>query len=366
MFSDTDDPPPTFLDALPLLSTVPGFLAVFGVLDGLCVATRTSVLLATDDSSDSGVLSAALAPFAPAPWVVHGPDGLHLVEEAKAEAAQAFGRMSAFQGQMGMFVRAYAYMRSHGADGLRQVSEDAVLNANYVLRSLDDVLEAPFGTSGPCMHEALFSDDGLPEGFSTLDIAKGLIDEGYHPISSLMVFADVGENFRHSLVALRGWSERLERVVVEGEGHLGPGLLAEHHDADPVVGPRLHELGHHGLGGLEQGPVLLRRLEQSGSCDAHGDVDGAVGVDAHEQRRHEPHDDLGAEAAPDVLADRDVVADGRRGEDVVERDAGEALRRDDARARAAAEHSQRARPRGPCARESGQGHLRLGRHRLAG
>src|SRR5665213_4277581 len=78
------------------------------------------------------VLSAALAPFAPAPWVVSDASGFHLVEEAKDEAAQAFGRMCAFQGQMGMFVRALAYMLSHGSDGLRQVAEDAVLNANYI------------------------------------------------------------------------------------------------------------------------------------------------------------------------------------------------------------------------------------------
>ncbi len=91
--------------------------------------------------------------------------------------------MVAFHGQMGMFVRAAAYMMSHGADGLRQVSEDAVLSANYILRSLDDVLEAPFGASGPCMHEALFSDDGMAAGFTTLDIAKGLIDEGFHPMT---------------------------------------------------------------------------------------------------------------------------------------------------------------------------------------
>jgi glycine dehydrogenase subunit 2 len=84
---------------------------------------------------------------------------------------------------MGMFTRALAYIMSHGADGLRQVAEDAVLNANYILRSLEDVLEAPFAHGGPCMHEALFSDNGLAEGFSTLDIAKGLIDEGYHPMT---------------------------------------------------------------------------------------------------------------------------------------------------------------------------------------
>ena len=132
------------------------------------------------------VFSAALAPFAPLPFVERRDDGYVLIEEESATAehhAQAFGRMVAFHGQMGMFVRAAAYLLSHGADGLRQVSEDAVLAANYILRELDDVLVAPFGASGPCMHEALFSDAGLAEGFSTLDIAKGLIDEGFHPMT---------------------------------------------------------------------------------------------------------------------------------------------------------------------------------------
>jgi glycine dehydrogenase subunit 2 len=132
------------------------------------------------------VLSEALAPFGPLPYTARMADGhIRLIEEAEAaeDHPQSFGRMCAFHGQMGMFTRALAYIMSHGADGLRQVAEDAVLNANYVLRSLEDVLDAPFAHSGPCMHEALFSDDSLPEGFSTLDIAKGLIDEGYHPMT---------------------------------------------------------------------------------------------------------------------------------------------------------------------------------------
>ncbi|WCT71842.1 aminomethyl-transferring glycine dehydrogenase subunit GcvPB [Sphingomonas naphthae] len=131
------------------------------------------------------VFSEALAPFAPLPFVEKQDGQYLLVEEENAEEhhASTFGRMVAFHGQMGMFTRAASYMLSHGADGLRQVAEDAVLNANYVLRSLDDVLDAPFGPSGPCMHEALFSDEGLAEGFTTLDIAKGLIDEGYHPMT---------------------------------------------------------------------------------------------------------------------------------------------------------------------------------------
>ncbi len=132
------------------------------------------------------VLSEALAPFGPIPFVAKMPDGGYkLVEEESADEmhSQTFGRMTAFHGQMGMFTRALAYILSHGADGLRQVAEDAVLNANYVLRSLDDVLDSPFGSSGPCMHEALFTDEDLAEGFTTLDIAKGLIDEGFHPMT---------------------------------------------------------------------------------------------------------------------------------------------------------------------------------------
>ena len=132
------------------------------------------------------VLSAALCPFGPLPFTeLHADGSLTLVEEESAgeRQPQSFGRMSAFHGQMGMFTRALAYILSHGADGLKQVAEDAVLNANYVLRSLDDVLDAPFGASGPCMHEALFTDHGLAEGFTTLDVAKGLIDEGFHPMT---------------------------------------------------------------------------------------------------------------------------------------------------------------------------------------
>lgn len=130
------------------------------------------------------VLSEALAPFAPVPFVVHGNDGFRLVEHRgpDGEAGQSFGRMKGFHGQMGMFVRALAYMLSHGADGLRQASEDAVLNANYVLARLKDRLSTPY--PGPCMHEALFDDRFLKgTGVGTLDFAKALIDEGFHPMT---------------------------------------------------------------------------------------------------------------------------------------------------------------------------------------
>jgi len=131
------------------------------------------------------VLSEALAPFVPVPFVIKDGDGCRLVEHESAalDGAQPFGRLSAFHGQMGMYVRALAYMMSHGADGIRQASEDAVLNANYVRARLADVLSQPFGDR-PCMHEVLFDDRFLKgTGVSTLDFAKALIDEGFHPMT---------------------------------------------------------------------------------------------------------------------------------------------------------------------------------------
>ncbi|MFM9735719.1 aminomethyl-transferring glycine dehydrogenase subunit GcvPB, partial [Streptomyces niveiscabiei] len=87
----------------------------------------------------------SLAPFAPVPFVVLENGAYRLVEsKADALASKSFGRMKAFHGQMGMFIRALTYMLSHGADGLWQVATDAVLNANYILASLKDVMSAPF------------------------------------------------------------------------------------------------------------------------------------------------------------------------------------------------------------------------------
>jgi glycine dehydrogenase subunit 2 len=127
------------------------------------------------------VFSAALAPYVPLPYVVHDQSGFRLVE-TKEGGAEPFGRLKTFHGQMGMFVRALTYMLSHGADGIRQASEDAVLNANYLLARLEDVMTPAF--AGPCMHEGLFDDRFLKDtGVSTLDFAKALIDEGFHPMT---------------------------------------------------------------------------------------------------------------------------------------------------------------------------------------
>ncbi len=126
-------------------------------------------------------LSARLAPFAPVPFVRRDGDALSVVEHAAG--SESFGRLTAFHGQMGMFVRALSFILSHGADGLRQASEDAVLSANYLRASLNDAMSAPFGDR-VCMHEALFDDRWLKDtGLTTLDFAKAMIDEGFHPMT---------------------------------------------------------------------------------------------------------------------------------------------------------------------------------------
>ncbi|MBT8471883.1 MAG: aminomethyl-transferring glycine dehydrogenase subunit GcvPB [Marinicaulis sp.] len=134
------------------------------------------------------VLSEALAPFAPVPFVVREGDKYKLIETRRAakaedgEAAQSFGRLTAFHGQMGMFTRALSYMMSHGVDGVKQAAEDAVLNANYVLTRLKAEMSPAF--DGYCMHEALFDDSFLKDtGVETIDFAKAMIDEGYHPMT---------------------------------------------------------------------------------------------------------------------------------------------------------------------------------------
>jgi glycine dehydrogenase subunit 2 len=185
------------------------------------------------------VLSAALAPFAPLPLLVHDQNGFRFIEDRAdtPEGAKPFGRMCAFHGQMGMFVRALSYMLSHGADGIRQASEDAVLSANYILASLKDVMSAPFG-NGPCMHEALFDDSFLKgTGVETLDFAKALIDEGYHPMTMYFPLVVHGamliepteseskeslDRFIHVLraMALEAKAGRKERF--EGAPHLAP------------------------------------------------------------------------------------------------------------------------------------------------
>lgn len=120
-----------------------------------------------------------LKPHLPLPWIRQDGDRFYFITEND----HSIGRLKAFQGQFGMFVRALTYMKSHGGDGLKQVAEDAVLNANYVLSQLKDLYHVPF--EGHCMHECLLSDKLQKEkGVTTLDIAKAMIEYGIHPMTT--------------------------------------------------------------------------------------------------------------------------------------------------------------------------------------
>lgn len=123
-----------------------------------------------------------LAPYMPVPVVVYDENADRYSLQYEDERPESLGRLKGFSGQFGMHVRALSYILSHGADGLKQVSEDAVLNANYILSQLSDDYHVPY--EGPCMHECMLTDKGLKEkGVQTLDIAKTLIEHGFHPMT---------------------------------------------------------------------------------------------------------------------------------------------------------------------------------------
>jgi glycine cleavage system P protein (glycine dehydrogenase) subunit 2 len=118
-----------------------------------------------------------LEPFLPTPVVVTKPDGTLGFDYNRP---QSIGRVRMFYGNFGMFVRALAYIMANGPEGLRQTTEDAVLNANYIRKHLLGLYELPYDT--PTMHEVVFSDKiQTRKGIKTGDIAKRLIDYGFHP-----------------------------------------------------------------------------------------------------------------------------------------------------------------------------------------
>lgn len=121
------------------------------------------------------VCTAALKPFLPDPTVEKTEDGYRL-----KRAEKAFGRLLCFHGNIGVMYKAYAYIRNIGADGLRKVSEAALINANYLKEKLKPYFDLPFD-NGPCMHEFVLSgDQQKKEGVKTLAMAKRLLDYGFH------------------------------------------------------------------------------------------------------------------------------------------------------------------------------------------
>ncbi len=116
-----------------------------------------------------------LSPFLPVPVVARTGETYRL----DYDRPQSIGRVRAFFGNFGIMVRAWAYIRTLGAEGLRQASEMAVLNANYVRARLEGSYHLPHRRRS--LHEVVFSDRDLGGGCHTLDVAKRLIDYGYHP-----------------------------------------------------------------------------------------------------------------------------------------------------------------------------------------
>ncbi len=136
--------------------------------------------------------SAELAPFLPVPRVVRAEtrpsesvpdaDRTQLQFQLDYDAPESIGRVKAFYGNFGMMVRALSYIYTHGADGLKEATEAAVLNARYLDAKLQEDFDKPFQSD--CMHETIFSHKlQSRKGVHTLDIAKRLIDYGFHPMT---------------------------------------------------------------------------------------------------------------------------------------------------------------------------------------
>ncbi|OFV94660.1 MAG: glycine dehydrogenase (aminomethyl-transferring) [Acidobacteria bacterium RIFCSPLOWO2_12_FULL_54_10] len=118
-----------------------------------------------------------LEPFLPVPVLVQKSDGTFILESNRLKS---IGRVRAFYGNFGMLIRALAYALANGSDGLKQVTEDAVLNSAYVRKHLEGTYDLPY--PAPSLHECVFSDrKQAAKGVRTGDIAKRLIDYGFHP-----------------------------------------------------------------------------------------------------------------------------------------------------------------------------------------
>jgi glycine dehydrogenase subunit 2 len=118
-----------------------------------------------------------LAPYLPAPVIVQNADETYALDY---DRPKSIGRVRSFFGNVGILLRGYIYIRTLGPEGLREVSENAVLNANYLLARLKGAFDVPHGDR--CMHEFVASARNLrrERKISAMDIAKRLLDHGYH------------------------------------------------------------------------------------------------------------------------------------------------------------------------------------------
>jgi glycine dehydrogenase subunit 2 len=177
-----------------------------------------------------------LLPFLPSPRVLRESDGRFRLEHA-GERPSSIGRIRSFAGNTAVLVRAYAYIRAHGASGLREVSDDAVLAANYMKSQVAGVLDVPFARH--CMHEFVASSATLKAetGIRTLDVAKRLIDLGFHPPTIYFPLTVeeallIEPTETESIETLDAFVEALRAIV--HEAHVDPDLLHSAPHSSPV------------------------------------------------------------------------------------------------------------------------------------
>ena len=201
-----------------------------------------------------------LVPFLPGPLVLREPDGAFRLER-DGERPLSIGRVRSFFGSTGVLVRAYAYLRAHGGTGLAEVTDDAVLAANYMKARLTGTFVVPFERA--CKHEFVASASDIKHrtGVRTLDIAKRLIDKGYHP-PTIYFPLTVEEGMliepteTESLETLDGFIDALIQIAAEAETE--PDLVTSApHDApvrrlDEATAARQPNLRWRGMTGVER------------------------------------------------------------------------------------------------------------------
>ena len=177
-----------------------------------------------------------LLPYLPTPRVLRADDGTFRLE-LPSERPTSIGRLRSYVGNTGVLVRAYTYIRAHGGSGLREVSDDAVLAANYLMHRVSGTYDLP--NPGPCKHEFVASAASVKKrtGVRTLDIAKRLIDYGYHPptiyfpliVEEAML---IEPTETESLETLDAFAEAL--IAIAAEAETDPDIVREAPHTAPV------------------------------------------------------------------------------------------------------------------------------------
>jgi glycine dehydrogenase subunit 2 len=177
-----------------------------------------------------------LLDYLPSPRVLREPDGTYRLERP-GERETSIGRLRSFVGNTGVLVRAYAYLRAHGGSGLREVSDDAVLAANYLKHRVAEAYDIPYDR--PCKHEFVASATTIKKetGVRTLDIAKRLIDKGFHPPTIYFpLIVDEGMLIEptetESLETLDAFADAL--IEIAGESKADPELVTGAPHSAPV------------------------------------------------------------------------------------------------------------------------------------